>query len=163
QRFLIGFAVSADSAASTRLALTSSDRSAQWQSSSAPCIAYSRFRLGRKPARLTFMNASIGPTRRRSSSVRTPTWRSQAADFGPTLRILALLAMRSPVVRAASTVTAIGAARCDGALCLDGFHEERAETLHAGAVVLVEARRQRAVDVPDADQRLAVVQRHDDL
>ena len=32
----------------------------------------------------------VGPFQGQPACVRTPTWRSQAADFGPTLRILLL-------------------------------------------------------------------------
>ena len=62
--------------------------------SSAPSSAYSRLRLGLKPARLTRMNASTAPTAIRSSCVRRPTWRSHAADLGPMLRSLAWVSCR---------------------------------------------------------------------
>src|SRR6478735_9014156 len=98
------------------------------------------------------MNASTGPSRCRSSCVRTPTWRSHAADFGPTLRILllsSLAAISEPLDRASGRAQRI--------------HEYTGEPLHAGAIGLVETREARAVDIPHADQALTVVQRHDDF
>ena len=82
-----------NSAAAASYSATSSWRrasgtSCQWQSASAPSSAYSRLRLGRKPARLTRMKASTAPAAAMSSWVRKPTWRNQAADLGPMLRIL---------------------------------------------------------------------------
>src|SRR6188768_561702 len=98
------------------------------------------------------MNASTGPSRCRSSCVRTPTWRSQAADFGPTLRILllsSLAAISNLLIRASGRA--------------QRFHEYTRKPLHAGAIGLVETREARTVDIPHADQPFAVVQGHDNF
>src|ERR1700749_214548 len=92
------------------------------------------------------MKASTGPSRFRSSCVRTPTWRSHAADFGPTLWILLL-----------SSLPAISAPRADR---VDKYTRQ---TLHADTIVVVETRDIGTVDVPHADEPVAVEQRHDDF
>src|SRR5512146_1743670 len=99
------------------------------------------------------MNASTGPSRCRSSCVRTPTWRSQAADFGPTLRIL----FGSSLAAIFESLHWRESGRAQR------FHKYSGEPLHARAIGFVEAGQPRAVDIPDADQALAVEQRHDDF